>query len=72
MKMKTKSLIIYGGIDDLNENIFEGLKEEISAGNIAINGAGGIPIGIKVKKRVFTLDKEKNLLRAEVTYEIKL
>ena len=23
MKMKTKSLIIYGGIDDLNENIFE-------------------------------------------------
>ncbi|MEK9182131.1 MAG: hypothetical protein AAB781_00910 [Patescibacteria group bacterium] len=74
--MKNGTLIIEGDIGDINEKIFSKLKEKALAANVmnenAIEESGGIPIGVKVKNRLLTLNKGTNLLHARVTFEMKL
>lgn len=74
--MKTGSFVVYGDIDTLNENIFKGLKEkllaeEILAGNLAMETAGGVSIRVRVINRILAFDNYKNLFRSEVIYGVK-
>jgi len=74
--MKKGSFVVYGDIGNISGTIFKKLrdvaiKEEVAIGKDAIEEAGGIPIGVRVENNLLTLDKEINLLRAEVKYELK-
>lgn len=74
--MQTGMFIVEGGIGDINEKIFRELKERTLVANTieadAIEESGGVPIGVKVKNRILTLNKGTKLLQARVAYEIKL
>lgn len=78
MKIVTREgmFIVEGGIGDLNEKIFKQLKEEVNISSIvqadAIEEAGGVPPGVKVKNNMVYLNEENGLLRSRIIFEVNL
>lgn len=68
--------IVEGGIGDLNEKIFGRLKKEVIISSIvqadAIEEAGGVPLGVKVKNNKICLNKKNGLLRSRIIFEVNL
>ena len=74
--MKTGTFIVEGDIGKINEKIFSKLKEKALVASVmqedAVEESGGMPIEVKVKNRLLTLNKGTNSLHARVAFEIKL